>query len=80
MTEKQPARKQTRQKNTETGQRNAEKASVKKLRIIPLGGINEIGKNLTVFEYEDDIIIVDVGLGFPDDDMYGIDIVIPDFS
>jgi len=51
-----------------------------KLKIIALGGLNEIGKNLTVYEYGDDIIIVDVGLGFPDDDMYGIDIVIPDFS
>ena len=51
-----------------------------KLKIIPLGGLNEIGKNLTVFEYGNDIIIVDVGMGFPDDDMYGIDVVIPDFT
>ena len=51
-----------------------------KLKIIALGGLNEIGKNLTVYEYENDIIIVDAGLGFPDDDMYGIDIVIPDFT
>ncbi|MCL2588216.1 MAG: ribonuclease J [Oscillospiraceae bacterium] len=51
-----------------------------KLKIIPLGGLNEIGKNLTVFEYGDDIIVIDCGLGFPDDDMYGVDIVIPDFS
>ncbi|MCL2368684.1 MAG: ribonuclease J, partial [Oscillospiraceae bacterium] len=49
-------------------------------KIIPLGGINEIGKNLTVFEYGEDMIIIDVGLGFPDDDMYGVDIVIPDFT
>ncbi|MCL2628037.1 MAG: ribonuclease J [Oscillospiraceae bacterium] len=48
-----------------------------KLKIISLGGLNEIGKNLTVYEYENDIIIVDCGLGFPDDDMYGVDIVIP---
>ncbi len=51
-----------------------------KLKIIPLGGLNEIGKNLTVYEYGKDIIIVDVGMGFPDDDMYGIDVVIPDIS
>ncbi|NCB51951.1 MAG: ribonuclease J [Clostridia bacterium] len=51
-----------------------------KLKIISLGGLNEIGKNLTVYEYGNDIIIVDVGMGFPDDDMYGIDVVIPDVS
>ena len=51
-----------------------------KLKIIALGGLNEIGKNLTVFEYGNDILIVDCGLGFPDDDMYGVDIVIPDFT
>jgi ribonuclease J len=51
-----------------------------KLKIISLGGLNEIGKNLTVYEYGGDIIIVDVGMGFPDDDMYGVDVVIPDFS
>ena len=51
-----------------------------KLKIIPLGGLNEIGKNLTVYEYGADIIIVDCGLGFPDDDMYGVDIVIPDVT
>ncbi len=51
-----------------------------KLRIIPLGGLNEIGKNLTVLEYANDIIIVDCGLGFPDEDMLGVDLVIPDIS
>ena len=51
-----------------------------KLRIIPLGGLGEIGKNMTVYEFGGDIIIVDCGMGFPDESMYGIDIVLPDIS
>ena len=51
-----------------------------KWRIIPLGGLNEIGKNITVLEYAGDIIVVDCGLAFPDDDMLGIDLVIPDIT
>ena len=51
-----------------------------KLKIISLGGLNEIGKNMTVYEYGNDMIVVDAGMGFPDDDMYGIDVVIPDFT
>ena len=51
-----------------------------KLKIIPLGGLHEIGKNITVFEYENEIIVVDCGLSFPDDDMLGIDLVIPDIT
>ena len=50
------------------------------LKIIPLGGLNEIGKNITVLEYRDQILIIDCGMSFPEDDMYGIDVVIPDFS
>ena len=51
-----------------------------KLKIIPLGGLDEIGKNCTVLEYGKDMIVVDCGVGFPDEDMYGVDLVIPDFS
>jgi ribonuclease J len=51
-----------------------------KLKVISLGGLQEIGKNMTVFEYDNDIIIVDCGLAFPEDDMLGIDLVIPDIT
>lgn len=53
---------------------------ISKLKIIPLGGLGEVGKNMTVFEFGSDIIIVDCGMGFPDEDMYGVDIVLPDFA
>ncbi|MBO4954151.1 MAG: ribonuclease J [Clostridia bacterium] len=55
-------------------------AKKQKLKIIPLGGLNEIGKNMTVFEYGDDILLVDCGMAFPEDEMLGIDIVIPDIT
>ena len=51
-----------------------------KLKIISLGGLDEIGKNITVLEYGKDMIVVDCGVGFPEEDMYGVDLVIPDFS
>jgi ribonuclease J len=51
-----------------------------KLRILPLGGLGEIGKNMTVIEYEDQILIVDAGIMFPENDMLGIDLIIPDFN
>lgn len=53
-------------------------AKKQKLKIIPLGGLNEIGKNLTIIEYADEMVVIDCGLGFPDVEMLGVDIVIPD--
>ena len=52
----------------------------KQLRVVPLGGLDEIGKNMTVLEYGDDMIVVDAGLMFPDDDQPGIDLILPDYS
>ncbi len=50
------------------------------LRIIPLGGLEQIGMNITIFEYQDSIVVVDCGLSFPADEMLGIDLVIPDIT
>lgn len=52
----------------------------RKLKVIPLGGLEEIGKNITVFEYAGDIIVVDCGIAFPDDELMGIDLVLPDMT
>ncbi len=60
--------------------RNSNIFKANKLKIIPLGGLHEVGKNITVFEYENEIIVVDCGLCFPEDDMLGIDLVIPDIT
>lgn len=68
--------KEEKKKNTK--EKNIFKKS--KLKIIPLGGLHEVGKNITAFEYEDEILVVDCGLSFPEDDMLGIDLVIPDIS
>ena len=74
--------KKEKTKKTSKQSKKEEKSIFKKsnVKIIPLGGLLEIGKNITVIEYEDDIIIVDCGLGFPEDDMLGVDLVIPDIT
>ena len=54
--------------------------STSNLKVIPLGGLEQIGMNITAFEYEDSIVVVDCGLSFPADDMLGIDLVIPDIT
>ena len=68
------------EKVVETAKRGKSIFKKPKLKIIPLGGLHEVGKNITVFEYEDEIIIVDCGLSFPEDDMLGVDLVIPDVT
>lgn len=65
---------------TENGKEKKSIFKKSKLKIIPLGGLHEIGKNITVFEYENEIIVVDCGLSFPEDDMLGVDLVIPDIT
>ncbi|MBR5733893.1 MAG: ribonuclease J, partial [Lachnospiraceae bacterium] len=62
----------SKKKETET--------NMSSLKIIPLGGLEQIGMNITAFEYEDSIIVVDCGIAFPEDDMLGIDLVVPDVS
>ncbi len=73
------AKKEPRKRTTKKTQNNFE-FKKSPLKIIPLGGLHEVGKNITVFEYEDEIIVVDCGLAFPEDEMLGVDLVIPDIS
>lgn len=84
-------KKQTNKKNTQKSSKSssAKKTNTNKkqskptkspLKIIPLGGLGEIGKNITAYEYKDDILLVDCGMAFPDEETPGVDIVIPDFS
>ena len=63
-----------------SGTRRTIKKTPDNLKIFPIGGLKEIGKNMTVLEYKDQLLIIDCGMTFPDDGMYGIDVVIPDFS
>ena len=74
--------KNTTRRTAKVGKKNVQKRIFKasKLKIIPLGGLHEIGKNITVFEYENEMIVVDCGLSFPEDDMLGVDLVIPDIT
>ena len=73
-----PAEKAKKTEKKKTGQPPLDPNA--KLRIIPLGGLSEVGKNISVIEYGEDIIVVDCGMGFPDEDMPGIDLVIPDIT
>lgn len=79
--QKNETKKNTRKnKSEELKERKKSIFKKSKLKIIPLGGLHEVGKNITVFEYEDEIIVVDCGLSFPEDDMLGVDLVIPDIT
>lgn len=78
----QAERKSVPQKQPQTGlkRRYSGRTPQKPLKIIPLGGLGEIGKNITLYEYDGDMMLVDCGMAFPDEEMPGIDIVIPDFT
>ena len=71
---------QSNNKDTNKSKEEKKIISAKPVKIAFLGGLNEVGKNITLFEYEDEIILLDCGLAFPDEDMPGIDLVIPDFT
>ena len=67
-------------KAKKTAPPSSKKRKKEKLRIVALGGLDEIGRNMTILEYGDELLAFDCGLGFPDDDMLGVDLVIPDFT
>ena len=68
------------EKNAKKGAAVEKQAKEEKVYIIPLGGMEEVGKNMTAFQYKDEIVIVDAGLTFPEDEHLGIDVIIPDFT
>ena len=76
---KEASKKNDTKKNFQKNKKNT-KAAKSPLRIIPLGGLGEIGKNITAYEYKEDILLVDCGMAFPDEETPGVDIVIPDFT
>ena len=86
-TQKKTAQKKPSTKKTVDSRKNTPKRQYKRtekpklpIKIIPLGGLGEIGKNITLYEYDGDMFLVDCGMSFPDEEMPGIDIVIPDFT
>ena len=66
--------------NTKKNNNKTNKKTASPIRIIPLGGLGEIGKNITLYEFEGDMLLVDCGMSFPDEEMPGVDAVIPDFT
>lgn len=75
-----PVQKRRPQNKTSNNRTEKSTKSLKPLKIIPLGGLGEIGKNITLYEYDGDMFLVDCGMSFPDEDTPGVDIVIPDFT
>ncbi|MGI6217207.1 MAG: MBL fold metallo-hydrolase, partial [Coriobacteriales bacterium] len=71
---------ENKNKGKRRGSGKGGKKSATKLKIIPLGGLDGIGKNMTVFEYGNDMIVVDAGMMFPDDDFPGVDLLVPDYT
>ncbi|MBQ3229138.1 MAG: RNase J family beta-CASP ribonuclease [Clostridia bacterium] len=78
--EKPQSERKTHVRKPKNQKNSAPRKNEKSVKVIPLGGLGEIGKNMTLLEFEDDIIIIDCGIGFPEEDMPGVDLVIPNFA